>query len=138
MLRFFRKRREVKNLRQISKQLRALDMRPIAGPVEQRLGLVHIRAARTHGTFELLQTGLAAFGVIAAAYAIAETYRFVSGYLMVAALLYLLLVPTIVARRGRRAAVRAILDHRINRAAVAHEARCGLEEPVGSAQQKRG
>lgn len=116
-----RTKRETTNLLKIDRQLSDLDLLPLTGRVERRLALAIIRESRTALTFSLLQTCLTAFGVIAAAYAISDRYGIISAYLVLAAFIYVLLVPVTVARRGRRAAVRAILDHRIAHTAAEHE-----------------
>ena len=112
---FNQQKREKRNLAKIDGQLTALDMKPIASKVEHRLALAHIRQSRTH---ILSQTGIVVFGVIAAAYAIPDKFTPMSGMIILSASLYLLLQPTIVSRRGRRAATLEILRHRVGRTAA--------------------
>ena len=115
---FNQQKREKRNLAKIDGQLTALDMKPIASKVEHRLALAHIRQSRTHLTYILSQTGIVVFGVIAAAYAIPDKFTPMSGMIILSASLYLLLQPTIVSRRGRRAATLEILRHRVGRTAA--------------------
>lgn len=118
-------RRTRKDLKKIDEQLDALRMSPVSGSVEERIARASLREAETEGLLLLLQGSLAAFGVIAAAYAINDAFGLLAVYIICATLVYVSLIPRVQARRGRRTAVRAVLEHRITRAAAVHAARTG-------------
>lgn len=118
-------RRTRKSLEKIDDQLVALRMRPISGPVEERIAVAAVRQAGTDGVLLLVQVTLTAFGVIVAISAMPGELGFLGIYITAAVAVYVSLTPMIQARRGRRVAVRAVLDHRINRTAAVHAASSG-------------
>ena len=114
-----------KNLEKIDGQLGALRMRPISGPVEERIAVAAVREAGTDGLLVIVQVTLTAFGVIVATSAMPGELNHLAIYITAAVTLYVFLTPKIQARRGRRVAVRAVLDYRINRTAAVHAASSG-------------
>ena len=114
-----------KSLEKIDDHLGTLRMRPISGPVEERIAVAAVREAGTNGLLLLVQVALAALGVIATTLAISVQQAFLAAYITAAVTVYVFITPIMQIRRSRRVAVRAILDYRINRTAAVHAASSG-------------
>lgn len=114
-----------KSLEKIDDQLGTLGMRPISGPLEERVAVAAVREAGADGLLMIVQVALAGLGVIAAAIAIYSGQGFLAIYITAAVLIYAVLAAWMQVRRGRRVAVRAVLDYRINRSAAVYAATSG-------------
>lgn len=114
-----------KNLPGVDKQLRKLRMDTISGPVEQRIAEAALLQAGVDAVLHLIQFALGAFAVFAALTAVPTSFDKFALLAIPALLAYLVISFFMSISRSRRIAVRAVLDHRINRAAAVHAARSG-------------
>lgn len=114
-----------KSLKKIDDQPVELHVRPISGPVEERIAVAAVKEGDTSAVLLLAQAALTAIGVIVAARAIGDKLEGVVPYVIAAAVAYTLPILMMQSCRGRRIAVRAVLDYRINRTSAVHAASSG-------------
>ncbi|WP_139017691.1 hypothetical protein [Brachybacterium squillarum] len=112
-----------RHMEKVNVELSILNMRPICSDTESRIALLALREGSAHRLQMMLQSGFAFLAIYAATFAIVGAFANLRFVILASALTYFSLGLTVGARSMRRAAARAVLDHRLARVSSIHPGR---------------